>query len=70
MGDPWVSGVPTMGGTATGSHSVVEVLASVEAREKAGYITAFECERIRTRIERASYSTQSHVNLNPSRREP
>lgn len=52
MGDPWVSGVPTVGGTTTGSRSVVEVLASVEALEKEGYVTGLRAKRIRTRIGR------------------
>ena len=55
MGDPWVSGVPTVGGTATGSRSVVKVLASVETLEKADYVTAREGVRIRKRIEKARY---------------
>jgi hypothetical protein len=55
MRDPWVSGVPTVGGTATGSRSVVEVLTSVETLEKADYVTAREGVRIRKRIEKARY---------------
>ena len=54
MGDSWVSGVPTVGGTATASRSVVEVITFVETLEKTGYITVFEAKRIRTPIERAS----------------